>query len=243
MVLLGGSVFTLLMTALLKPNLGARFFQGTTPPEQAMVAGERLASAGQRGVRTTERRAPSTRLGEQAALNEAGQVGGRAVPAKPAPAAGRQPAAGAPDLGSGGVGTDPRARAGLGAAGSPGYATSLEELPPVSKDPVGQYGIEVASLRMTAGGTAVDLRYKVVDPEKAARIGRDGGPTYILDGAGRMIAARIVQGIGDYYSARHLDKPGKIYSTLYANQGGALRSGDVVNVVMGGLHIANVRVD
>lgn len=121
--------------------------------------------------------------------------------------------------------------------------TALPAVPPAAAQPAQEWGIEVASLRLTAGGNALDLRYKVVDPGKSARVLRDGGPSYILDDAGRRISPRNVQGIGDYYAARHLDQPGRVYSTWFANQGASLKSGDLVSVVMGDLRVANVRVE
>ncbi len=120
---------------------------------------------------------------------------------------------------------------------------SSSPIPPVSAESAKEWGIEVASLRLTAGGSALDFRYRIIDPEKAARVGSEGGPSYLLDGEGRRISPRNVQQIGDYYSARHLDQPGRIYSTWFANQGGALESGDLVSVVIGDLRIPDVRVE
>lgn len=128
-------------------------------------------------------------------------------------------------------------------AGSGVTDTSAPPVPPTSSNPGVEYGVEVASLRLTAGGTALDFRYKVVDPDKAAVVGREGGPSYLLTQDGRRISPRNVQQIGDYYFARHLDQAGRTYSTWFANQGGALQTGDLVSVVIGDLHIANIRVE
>jgi hypothetical protein len=125
----------------------------------------------------------------------------------------------------------------------PSADTALPAIPPAAAEPAKEWGIEVASLRLTAGGNAVDLRYKVVDPEKSAPLLREGGPSYILNEEGRRISSRNVQGIGDYYAARHLDQPNRVYSTWFANQGGTLKSGDLVSVVMGDLRVSNVRVE
>jgi len=136
------------------------------------------------------------------------------------------------------------ARPGNGAGtGLPGTPESTTPVPASSSNPAVEYGIEVSSLRVAAGGNALDFRYKVVDPAKAATVGREGGAAYILAPNGQRISPRNVQQIGDYYSARHLDQPGVTYSTWFANQGGALRSGDIVSVVIGDLHVSNVRVE
>ena len=244
MILFGLGLFALLLVPRISSKSGGILGTGESSRSDSVLARAENASSTGREVRATEQAATSIRpVGPSA---RPGTIPGNSTPGGPGRArAGAQPTATA-DQGPQGSSADPRAggrRQAVAGSSSAASQNPSPPVPPTSNDPAGQYGIEVASLRITAGGTALDLRYKVLDPEKAARVGREGGPSYILDPEGRRISPRNVQQIGDYFSARHLDRPGRVYSTWFANQSGALRSGDVVGVVMGDLHIADVRVE
>ena len=249
MILVGGTVFVGLMATSFSPKRGAMVSSDDASREKSVVARADLTSAQRGGVaaRAMAQRASGTRSAGRSARGDAVPDRHGAGLGAPGHAEAGGQVADDPGQSPEGTEADGRARHGSGGAGVPGSSAVTEEpssaVPPVSTDPAGQYGIEVASLRMTAGGTALDFRYKVVDADKAAKVGREGGPSYILDKEGRRISPRNVQQIGDYYSARHLDRPGNTYSTWFANQGGILRSGDVVSVVIGDLRVADVRVE
>ncbi len=46
-----------------------------------------------------------------------------------------------------------------------------------------QYGIQVCGMRMSLGGVGINLRYKVLDAQKAARLGDGKTPCYLVDRA------------------------------------------------------------
>ena len=105
-----------------------------------------------------------------------------------------------------------------------------------------RWGIELESLRLSAAGRALDFRFRIADPELASRVGRNGGPMYILDAEGRRIAERNIPAIGDAFENRHLDQPDRTYSTWFANQGNTVHRGDFVTIVMGDFRVSGIQV-
>ena len=164
-------------------------------------------------------------------------AGGEAPPVPATPAAPRAPATAAADP----------------APPTPSLGPALEE----------KWGIQVSNLRLGMGNSVVDLRYKVVAPEKAALLTRDSHTVYLIDQAsgakiqmlGRpqegtwstnvrpRTAARMLHQAGEFPPTPNRLVAGKIYSLLLPNAGGTVKSGSKVALVVGDLRLENLIVE
>lgn len=126
---------------------------------------------------------------------------------------------------------------------APVLSTALEE----------PWGIQVSSIRLTKADAAVDLRYKVVAPEKAALLAADKTTAYLIDQASgakiQMLAspqegawptntrartaARMMHQAGEFPPPANRLAAGKTYSLLLPNPGGMVKSGSKVALVVG----------
>jgi hypothetical protein len=109
-------------------------------------------------------------------------------------------------------------------------------------------GIEVIRVALIAGGGAVDLRYHVVDAEKAAGA-HSGGPTPIAvvdEGSGTVLRTGFShygqESGGGMHRAGMDYRPARTYFHLLTNSEGLLERGDRVTVVFGHARLADVVV-
>jgi len=145
-------------------------------------------------------------------------------------------------------------------------ATALPPAPAVESVAAGQpvaaarpspveehWGIQVSSIRLTRADSAVDLRYKVVAPEKVALLASDENTAYLIDQASgakiQMLAppqqgawptnvrartvAKMMRQAGEFPPAPSRLVAGKTYSLLLPNPGGTVKSGTKVVLVVG----------
>jgi hypothetical protein len=97
-----------------------------------------------------------------------------------------------------------------------------------------EYGIKVNLVAVTAAGGLVDVRFTVVDKDKAAHVLHDGAsmPELLVEPSGRVIHAPT----GMRHKVTLLD--GGNYFLLYSNPGGAIQAGTQVSVVIGDIRLA-----
>ncbi len=99
------------------------------------------------------------------------------------------------------------------------------------------YGINVSLLGVTAAGGLIELRYQVVDPDKASPIIHDPSlaPALVVEDGGvtlRMAAP----------PHHHSDlRLGGTYFFLMANANNAIHSGDLVTLVIGDVRLEHIR--
>jgi hypothetical protein len=134
----------------------------------------------------------------------------------------------------------------------PGAQTRPVALPPAVEakalEPVNdqeqQYGIRYQSLRLSGSGLLLDLRYRVLDPDKAAQVVNHKVQPVVVDPlTGYQFQVPHAQKIG---TLRHMGgnlKTGRVYSMLFANPGRTLKSGATVNLVMGDYRLDGLRVE
>jgi hypothetical protein len=93
-----------------------------------------------------------------------------------------------------------------------------------------RYGIDVKLLAVTAAGGLIDLRYQVVDPDKANPVVHDPGlfPRLIVERTGVTIGIRSLP----HHHKTELQLGGTYYFLL-ANANNAIRKGERVTLVMG----------
>jgi hypothetical protein len=120
--------------------------------------------------------------------------------------------------------------------------------PPKPKGPVttleAQWGIEISSMRLTMGNSAVDLRYKVIDPAKAALLGDGKTPAYIIErSTGKKLVMPTPPKEGAFPPTMQKLQAGKTYFSMVSNQGGILKSGSHVTVMVGNSEVTNLTLE
>lgn len=107
-----------------------------------------------------------------------------------------------------------------------------------------QLGVRVASLRLSAGGHLVDLRYRVLDPTKAARLWERHCKPYLIDQAtGKRLSAPAPPEAEEQRQPSEQPIAGCAYFTLFANLGKFVKSGSKVTMVVGEVQAANLVVE
>jgi hypothetical protein len=119
------------------------------------------------------------------------------------------------------------------------------ESPPPSVSKVSQtameeeVGVRVTQLAVTGNGGLIDLRYQVVDPDKAAIVHDPGYPPSIVD---EETGARVSE-----LWMNHLHRgplhAGVVYYMLFVNRGGLIRPGSRVSVRLGSVRLEGVAVE
>ena len=99
-----------------------------------------------------------------------------------------------------------------------------------------EYGIRVTLVAITAAGGLVDLRFTVLDREKAAHILHDAAamPELFVESSGAVLSAPKAMA----HKLTLLD--GATYFLLYPNSGGAIQAGTGVSVVIDGIRLAPI---
>jgi hypothetical protein len=94
-------------------------------------------------------------------------------------------------------------------------------------------GIRVVSLQPTAGGQMLDLRYQVVDPEKARSILDRNKKAYLLDGkTGKTLPVPLTKA-GSMRQTTRKPETGRTYFMLFSNPGGLVKEGGSVSLLVG----------
>ncbi len=93
-----------------------------------------------------------------------------------------------------------------------------------------RYGIDIDLLAVTAAGGLVELRYQVVDPDKAAALVHDPelSPALVAEGTGKT----LVMSTPPHHHGTELQLGGT-YFFLMANAETALHKGDEVTLIIG----------
>ncbi len=113
-----------------------------------------------------------------------------------------------------------------------------EATPPISQSVLGEkYGIQILRIAVTAGGGMVDLRIKILDPEKARHVFKDPHhmPTLVAEDSGLTLNAPQHM-VGNIRLQK--DAAGFI---LYPNARSAVKAGTPVSVVFDGVKVEPVK--
>jgi hypothetical protein len=109
---------------------------------------------------------------------------------------------------------------------------------PVSSDIEAQYGIRISRVAVTADGGMVDVRYVVLDPEKAHDFAIDAGSTPILYAQTGNIT------ISETAPMPHKDvlHAGTTYFLLYHNTTASIKPRSYIKMVLGKFKLESVPV-
>jgi hypothetical protein len=107
------------------------------------------------------------------------------------------------------------------------------------------YGIRVEGLRLSAAGSMLDFRYRVLDPQKAAPILNGKFQPYLLDEAhGAKLGVPDTPVLGRIRQTSRNNKilTDRTYFIMFGNPGKALQSGDKVTLLLGQVKITDLTV-
>jgi len=99
-------------------------------------------------------------------------------------------------------------------------------------------GVRLVRVAVTAGGGLLDLRYKVVDPNKAVTIHDSRTPPAIVDERTGLVFSQLLM---DHAHTGDL-KPAVTYYLVFENTGNWVRRGEKVTVLLGDAQVQNVVV-
>jgi hypothetical protein len=99
-------------------------------------------------------------------------------------------------------------------------------------------GVEVAQVAVTGGGGLVDLRYRVVDPDKANAVHERQNPPGLVDEATGAPVWQLVMG----HAHKGQLKAGVTYYLVFYNPDDVVKRGNLVTVQLGGARLQHVHV-
>ncbi|MCC6631806.1 MAG: hypothetical protein IT482_07020 [Gammaproteobacteria bacterium] len=103
--------------------------------------------------------------------------------------------------------------------------------------------IQIASIRLTAAGHYVDLRYRVLDPKRAQEaLGPGVKPRLIDEKSGAVMWVPSTAKLGSLRQTQNIQKPDHLYFVLFINSAG-LKSGSRVTAELGSLTFRNLTVE
>ncbi len=96
----------------------------------------------------------------------------------------------------------------------------------------GKWGIQVVAVRLTAAGSFVDFRFRVVDPEKSKPLMKKDTKAYLLD---QTSSAKLSVPVTSLGAQRSRGDPiaGRNYFILFTNSSGVVRHGSKVTITIG----------
>jgi len=136
----------------------------------------------------------------------------------------------------------------LGACASPPVSetsrSNASPLPELAAE--AQYGIRVTGLHLSAHGYVLDLRYRVVDRERAAPLLDSKKKVYLLDEAHSAklgVPESPVIGGMRQTSRNNVVYTDRDYFILFVNPGRAVRPGDQLKLAVDNMTIATLKVE
>jgi len=111
--------------------------------------------------------------------------------------------------------------------------------PAVAADDLGQAsGVTITRVAVTGGGGLVDLRFRVVDPDRAHALHDAATPPAVVDESSGLVVHDLLMNhehTGDF-------RAGATYYLVFNNPGNWVRRGAQVTVLLGNAEVEHVRV-
>jgi len=138
----------------------------------------------------------------------------------------------------------PSARAaGESAAPVEGQTAAPAVAPTPLSEVTERWGIEIVSLRLTAEQNMIDLRYRIVDPDKSAFLVDRTNKAYLLDQeSGRAVGVPNTAKVGPLRQTTKYGKPpvDRVFFMLFANPGRVIEAGSRMTLAVGDLRVENL---
>jgi hypothetical protein len=113
------------------------------------------------------------------------------------------------------------------------------ERAPVSADGlVDRLGVRVVQVALTGGGGLLDLRYQVIDADKAAGLHDPATPPAIVEEGTGLVAKDLLMG----HAHSEGFKAGVTYYFVFENPGNLVKPGDRVSILLGGIQVEHIDV-
>jgi hypothetical protein len=106
-----------------------------------------------------------------------------------------------------------------------------------------ELGIEVVRVSLSAEGNLVDLRYRVLDPERAKALLAKGAKVYLKDEAtGKVLTVPSLSYVGSLQQNSQSPQKGRIYFVLFGNTSHLLKAGSRVTLIIGNAKVQGMVV-
>jgi hypothetical protein len=102
-----------------------------------------------------------------------------------------------------------------------------------------QTGVQIEHVSVSGGGGLVDLRFQVVDPDKAAVVHDIATPAAVVDESTGLVVNQLLMG----HSHTAPFKPGVTYYLVFENPGNLVHRGSDVSVLLGNAQVEHVVVE
>lgn len=99
-------------------------------------------------------------------------------------------------------------------------------------------GVEITRVAVTGDGGLVDLRFKVVDPDKANAVHDERTPPAVVDENSGLVVHQLLMN----HAHSGAFKAGVTYYLVFENPGNWVRRGGKVTVLLGDAQVEHVRV-
>ena len=100
-------------------------------------------------------------------------------------------------------------------------------------------GVRIESVSLTGAGGLIDLRFLVVEPNKAAALHEPATPPVIVDEGTGLVVSELLMG----HSHTGPYRAGGTYYLIFVNPGNLIRQGTEVAVLLGNSQLEHVVVD
>ena len=99
-------------------------------------------------------------------------------------------------------------------------------------------GVKIVYVAVTGDGGLIDLRFQVIDPEKANAIHDEDNPPTLVDEATGLVVNSLLMG----HAHSGLYTAGQTYYLIFENPGNIVQSGNQVSVLLGNAEVDHVVV-
>jgi hypothetical protein len=137
-----------------------------------------------------------------------------------------------------------------GCAAPPAVTGTSDVVPPnphvTAVETIASYGVRISGLHLSAHGYILDLRYRVLDPEKAAPLLDAKRKVYLVDDnhhARLGVPSSPKIGGMRQTSRNHVIYTDRDYFILFVNPGRAVRQGDILKLALDDTTVAELKVE
>lgn len=99
-------------------------------------------------------------------------------------------------------------------------------------------GVRITQLAISGGGGLIDLRYEVLDPDKAAVLHAEATPPVLVDDTSGVVVDQLLMG----HSHSGSFTAGQTYYMIFENPGNLVQRGSTVSVLLGNAEVDHVPV-
>lgn len=123
-------------------------------------------------------------------------------------------------------------------AGAPSTASAWQRTIVSEADLPGRSGVRISQVAVTAGGGLIDLRFQVVDAERADAVHDDAYPPAVVQESSGLVVKDLLMG----HSHTEAFHAGQTYYLVFENPGNLVKRGDKVSVLLGDAEVDGVTI-